>query len=172
MQTEKTTTLKASIILVGSSCQWVSRTVWSENGNRFLSYWRTSSTELNIIWLLRSQVYEHNSWGMRACLTLPRVLFRWRWKPLGCQFVKDPCLYFWGVKTIRHLYCPFPGWALTHPVYWKEFNRRQLGPYGAWSHPKSLVMIALFCTGCPLFHSLGSWTFVFPFPLCSVITCY
>ena len=60
---------------------------------------------------------------------------------------------FWGVKTIRHLYCPFPGWALTHPVYWKEFNRRQLGPYGAWSHPKSLVMIALFYTGCSL-HAL------------------
>lgn len=56
---------------------------------------------------------------------------------------------FWEVKTIRHLYCPFPGWASTHPVYWKEFNRRQLGPYGAWSHPKSLVMIALFYTGCP-----------------------
>lgn len=63
---------------------------------------------------------------------------------------------FWGVKTIRRLYCPFPGWALTHPVYWKEFNRRQLGPTGAWSHPKSLVMIALFYTGCSLSLSLGS----------------
>lgn len=63
---------------------------------------------------------------------------------------------FWGVKTIRRLYCPFPGWALTHPVYWKEFNRRQLGPTGAWSHPKSLEMIALFHTGCSLSLSLGS----------------
>lgn len=64
-----------------------------------------------------------------------------------CPFVKDDLPLFWGVKTIRHLYCPFPGWALTHPVYWKEFNRRQLGPYRAWSHPKSLVMIVLFYTG-------------------------
>lgn len=58
---------------------------------------------------------------------------------------------FWRVKTIRHLYCPFPGSALTHPVYWKEFNRRQLGPYRAWSRPKSL---ALFHTGCSL-HALS-----------------
>lgn len=61
---------------------------------------------------------------------------------------------YWRVKTIRHLYCPFPGWAWVHPVYWKEFNRGQLGPYRAWSHPKSLVMIALFDTDC-LLHALS-----------------
>lgn len=37
---------------------------------------------------------------------------------------------FWGVKTIAHSYCRFPSWASTHPVYWREFNGRQLGPAG------------------------------------------
>lgn len=35
---------------------------------------------------------------------------------------------FWGVKTIRRLYCPFPCWDLTHPVYWKEFTGDSWSP--------------------------------------------
>lgn len=170
-----------SAVLVASSFQPAS--VW--RSHRFLSDWRTDFTNrTEHCWAVTASCQRLNQshgsriglwmqlWRHEAWLTLRRGPFRWRWKPLGCACERSLTL-FSGVKTIRHLYCPFPGWALTHPVYWKEFNRRQLGPYGPWSHPKSLVMIALFYTGCSL-HAL-SFPRLGKFEICfcrSSLVCY
>lgn len=107
-----------------SLCRWLVVLVASflqPASQRFLSAWRTDFTN----WTERHSAAVASSFRL-AHITLSAVPLA---KETSRITVCERALpLFWRVKTIRRLYCPFPCWDLTHPVYWKEFTGDSWSP--------------------------------------------